>query len=418
MSVKRNPKKVRKPRENFYHMLLVWLLCGLVVLYVLMQVVSAITNTVETTKAVTVTENDSFQVDGCFIRDEALVPSVSGEAVEYLVKDGSRVKKGETLAVEYDSTKALERNSQIAELTDEKDILQAVQDNLENLSDQEKLDQLIKIQILNLQDHVRTSNVSGVGTEAKELKELVLKRSLTQDDKNLVDKKIQSLEKKIAALQEKTGEASNTITSPYSGYFSEVVDGYEEILKAKDIDDLTPSSLRKLLEKTPKSTSGSMGKIMGNFSWYFAAFVSQDDMEKFKIQEGSAFSLRFSQVSEDVDVKVVRITSENSSKESLVIMQGNTVNSELLSMRQQNVEVIRNTYTGIKIPKDAVRMVDDKLGVYILSGSLSNFKTIETVYEGSNFYLIRQGNSSDTGVVVGDNIVVKSKDLEDKKVIK
>lgn len=121
--------------------------------------------------------------------------------------------------MEYNSTKALERNSQIAELTDEKDVLEAVRDNLENLSDQEKMDQLIKMQILNLQDHVRTSNVSGVGTEAKELKELVLKRSLTQDDKNLVDKKIQSLEKKIASLQEKTGTASNTITSPYSGYF-------------------------------------------------------------------------------------------------------------------------------------------------------------------------------------------------------
>jgi putative membrane fusion protein len=418
MNEKRKLKRSWKLREITPHMLLVVALCGLFGFYVVMQAASAISNKVETTRAVAVTENDSFQADGCFIRDESLIPAVGGEAVEYLVKDGSRVKKGETLAVEYNSTKALERNSQIAELTDEKDILQSVRDNLENLSDQEKMDQLIKMQILNLQDHVRTSNVSGVGTEAKELKELVLKRSLTQDDKNLVDKKIQSLEKEISSLQEKTGTASNTITSPYSGYFSEVVDGYEGILKAKDIEDLTPSSLCRLLEKSPEITSDSMGKIMDNFSWYFAAFVSQDDMEKFKIQEDSEFSLRFSQVSEDVDVKVIRVAPDESGKESLVIMQGNTVSSELLSMRQQNVEVIRNTYTGIKIPKDAVRMVDGKLGVYILSGSLSNFKTIETVYEGSNFYLIKQGNSSDTGVVVGDNIVVKSKDLEDKKVIK
>ncbi len=399
-------------------MLLVWGLCGLVLLYLLIQLVNVVTNTVETTKATEVTENDSFFTTGCFIREESLIPAAGSDAVEYLVKDGSRVKKGETLAVEYDTTKALELNSRIAELEDEVSILETVQDNLDNLSDPEKIDQLIKMQILNLEDHLRTSDARGVGSEAKELKELALKRNLTSEDSELVEEKLAAVKEQISALQKKAGTAINTISSPYSGYFSEVVDGYEEILKASKIDSLTPSSLHKLLAKTPQTEADSMGKIMDNFSWYFAAFVDNEDMDRFNIKEGSAFDLRFSQVSDDAAVKVTKVVTEENSSESLVIMQGNAVNSEFLSMRHQSVEIIRNTYIGIRVPKDAIRMVDDKLGVYILSGSLSCFKTIETVYEGDNFYLIKQGNSSDTGVVVGDNIIIKSKDLEDKKVVR
>lgn len=94
MNEKRKPKKIWKIGEITPHMLLVLALGGVFGFYVVMQAASAISNKVETTRAVAVTENDSFQADGCFIRDESLIPAVGGEAVEYLVKDGSRVKKG------------------------------------------------------------------------------------------------------------------------------------------------------------------------------------------------------------------------------------------------------------------------------------------------------------------------------------
>lgn len=406
-------KKKYKNNQGSYSQL-IWILAALVVLYLIIQMISGLYNKIETTKAVEVTENDSILTTGCFIREESLVPEADSESVEYLVKDGSRIKKGEPLAVEYNNENALEINSQITELQDQVEILKTVKDNLNSLSDPQKLDQLIKMQILTLEDNLHRSNLSGVDDEAKELKELVLKRNLTSQDSETVEAKITKLQDQINTLKKKAGKAKKTISSPYSGYFSEAIDGYEGILKASEIDNLTPSSLRKLLNQEPKIDEDSMGKIMDNFSWYFAAFVDTKDLNG--LEEGDTLSLRFNQVSNDVTVTVYRIVQDDAG--NLIILQGNTVNSELLSMRKQSVEMIRNTYTGIKIPKDAVRMVNDKLGVYILSGSISRFKPITTIYEGDHYYLIKQGSTNDTGVVVGDNIIVKSKDIEDKKVVK
>ena len=107
-----------------------------------------------------------------------------------------------------------------------------------------------------------------------------------------------------------------------------------------------------------------------------------------------------------------------------MILSGMDITPELVTMRFQSAEIIRDSYTGIKVPKSAVKIqVDEqgkqKQGVYILTGSVSRFKPIEVLYEGEDYYIVNQGNSAkNTGLVVGDNIIVKARGLEDKKVVK
>ena len=50
---------------------------------------------------------------------------------------------------------------------------------------------------------------------------------------------------------------------------------------------------------------------------------------------------------------------------------------------------------------------------------MSRFKPIDILYEADTYYVVKQGTSSeDTGLVAGDNIIVKARGLEDSKVIK
>ena len=52
---------------------------------------------------------------------------------------------------------------------------------------------------------------------------------------------------------------------------------------------------------------------------------------------------------------------------------------------------------------------------------MSRFKQIDVLYEGSDYYIVRQGTGKEKdreNLVAGDNIIVKGRGLDDRKVIR
>lgn len=142
------------------------------------------------------------------------------------------------------------------------------------------------------------------------------------------------------------------------------------------------------------------------------------------METGDSLHLRFSQVEEDIPVTVYRIQKEKDAAEAVLVLSGMDITPELVTMRRQEAEVILQTYTGIRVPKSAVKIENDdkgnpQQGVYILTGNMSRFKPIEVLFETDTYYVVKQGtNREDTGLVAGDNIIVKARGLEDLKVVK
>ena len=109
--------------------------------------------------------------------------------------------------------------------------------------------------------------------------------------------------------------------------------------------------------------------------------------------------------------------------------------------RMQPVQLVRNTYTGLRVPASSVRVVDGMTGVYVLEGSTVRFRLIKpvTVYEG--MYIVEtdpdgdgnvtadsgQDTAEDTGdgnekskysyLYLHDTVIVKGKGLYDGKVL-
>ena len=109
---------------------------------------------------------------------------------------------------------------------------------------------------------------------------------------------------------------------------------------------------------------------------------------------------------------------DESNDNTLVIFQSEDMNAELVSMREQVATVVIDSYAGLKVPKSAVRMENDEMGVYVLSNSVASYKKIEPLYEGSDFYIVKQNVTDNDSLVVNDDIIVKAKDVNDKKVMK
>ena len=380
-------------------------------------------NKTETQTAVKVTVNDSFMSNGWFLRNEVMVQGTTGDTVKHIVQGGEKVQKNAALAVVYTNASALENSQKISVLDDQIELLESAAQMITNGSDSVKIESMITNKIAELSSEMQQSSVSGMESSVTELRNLCLRRAIDSVDKETLLEQAQSLTSERNYLQQQIGNSSITIASPASGFFSEVVDGFESKLTISSLDTMTASELENLdPSKITTTSSDTLGKVVQDFRWYFAMFVPKENVEDLSV--GDSLLLRFAQVSSDIQVSVNDIRKQKNDENALLIVSGMEITPEILSMRYQSVEVIKEIYTGIQVPKNAVRIQTDSegnsiQGVFILPDSISRFKPIEVLYETGNYYIVKQGTTTqNTGLVVGDRIIVKGRDLEDLKVVK
>lgn len=396
----------------------------LLALFLFVQIAGSLLNTAKTTTAMRITVDDSFTAQGWFFRDEVLADGISSETVKHIVHSGEKVQKDAALAVVYTDAAALETSQKIEVLNDEIALLTSAMQSATNSSDAAKLDQQITAQISSVSSKAQNGIVTGIDSETAGLRNLCLRRSAGNLDGTALSAQLSALTTERDALNKQLVGRSTTIASPASGFFSEIVDGFEGQLTTKAVDSLTIDELKALNQQHAKSTkSDQLGKVVRDFRWYFVTAVSIDELNGIEI--GANLRLRFPQVDEDIAVTVHDIRKEKDEKEALLILRGMDITPELVTMRCQSAEIIRASYTGIRVPKAAVKIQIDQendnqqQGVYILPDSMSRFKPIDVLYEGDDYYVVRQGDTStNTGLVVGDTIIVNARGLEDMKVIK
>lgn len=372
-------------------------------------------NPVKTTPAQQVSLDDSFSADGYFIREEQTVDIAEGNTVEYNYSDGDKVSKGAALVTEYSNQDALTVSRELKSINDNIKQLETFNSTSSATTNSSRLNQKIIDQMNALCEQVENGSLGQVTSITSELRQLVLKSGSISDNSKDIKKELASLKKQAASLESRLDGKTTNIYSPCAGYFCESSDGYETIFTPDVVDNLTLSSLKKLAEKSPASTSGK-GKVVSGYAWYYAAKVADADAKH--IKQGDTVSLRFSQVNRDVSATVQAVRDDESNDNTLVIFQSEDMNAELVSMREQVATVVIDSYVGLKVPKSAVRMENDEMGVYVLSNSVASYKKIEPLYEGSDFYIVKQNVTGNDSLVVNDDIIVKAKDVNDKKVMK
>lgn len=414
MGKKSGKHLMKKRRTAGSRMVLVF--AGVALIYFAGQIYGALSGNIETVSATHVTVDDALSVTGCFIRDEQIVAGTTGDTVEHVVHSGERVHVGSRLAVEYADQTALDNNRKLDALNAQISLLQAALQSTGDLADAGKLDQLISMRMQTLAAQTGQGSMTDLSDSSKALRQLVLRRMAGGQDQKTLQSDLDVLKQQQASLQGTISTHTTVISAPSGGYFSGTVDGYETVLTTDMLDKLDVDTFHAKLAAPATADAKALGKILRGFYWHLGAVVNKNEAQDFAV--GHTYALRFAQISGDVPVTLEAIRPQENGNKVLLLFKGSVFDSELVSMRQQVVDIIRGTYTGIKVPKSAIRTQGNTLGVYTLSGSVSRFKKIVPLYEGDTYYVIEQGNTADTGVVVQDNIIVKARGLEDKKVVK
>ena len=272
-------------------------------------------------------------------------------------------------------------------------------------------------------DQVKEGKGSALASAADSLRTLSLRRGAGDAEPSEIESERSRLISERDSLQQQLAGRSIQLTAPSSGYFSEVVDGYETVLTLDALDALTLDRFHSLTADDSRqgAASGTLGKIIRGFSWYLAAEVPVEQADRLTI--GQALRVNFTQASMESPVTVYSVIKERNSETALIVLEGTEFNGEMVSLRQQPVEIILASYTGLRVPKAAIRMVDDKdggqtTGVYILSGSIQKEKIINKLFETDDYYVVEQSATNFNMLVEQDQIVVRGKNLQNNMVVK
>ena len=95
--------------------------------------------------------------------------------------------------------------------------------------------------------------------------------------------------------------------------------------------------------------------------------------------------------------------------EYLVILEGDLIDSYLLTTRVQACELIVNTYQGLRVPKSAIRYEGSQPGVYVVLVDKMYFRRINVIYETAEFVISEENWTPDEGTALKlyDTVIVE-----------
>jgi len=376
------------------------------------------------------TSNDSAEAVGILVRQETVLPAQTG-IVDVTRSEGEKVGVGQSVAQVYRDSQAQTNQADLEALADQIQLL-------EYSSDGGGVDSAAKLDENILQAVTALHAASGVGDynqledQVRTLKSTVLKRGYVYGNglgSEELTQKLNDLKSQYAALKQQTSSSTSSVRAPQSGVFSTLVDGYETAVTPQTVFQLTPSSLSALLAGQGKESGGGVGKLITSTRWYFAAALPVSVAERLK--EGSTATLRFSgDFDQDIDMRVDQIGEAEGDK-SVAVFSTDRYLSQTTLLRQQTAELIFNSWSGLRIPKQALRMEkstytdketgqevqNNRLGVYALLGGRAEFKTVEVVTEGDDYYVVRSTTDESDALRAGDEVIVRATELYDGQLL-
>lgn len=380
-----------------------------------------------TTRVYSYTANDSVTAEGLVVRDALLLPAQSG-ILEITRAEGEKVGKGQQVALVYRDSQAQTNQAHIEELEMNIQLLEEAIAQSGDLESAARLDEDILQAVVDLRSSYALGDYTRLRDQTMAIKSGVLKRGYTYGEgltSAELSARLRSLREELNVLTRQSASATTRITAPVPGVFSSLVDGYEGRLTPESVHDLTPSTLQELINSPAGEDAGAMGKLITDHTWYFAANLPAEAAAR--LEEGRTATLRFSgELNRDVEMTVDRIGATEGAV-TLVVFSSNRYLILTTLLRHQTVELIFESWSGLRIPKEALHMVEveeenkdtgetvtvNRLVVYALVNGRTESRKVSIVHEGSDYYVVRPVGTGYKVLRDGDAIVTHGTGLQD-----
>jgi multidrug efflux pump subunit AcrA (membrane-fusion protein) len=379
-------------RSDFFIKLTTAVLLLAIAAYIGVFLYNTFLNVFDTTEAFSYTIEETLDSQGYIVRTETVL-SEAGINAHPVVSEGERVAAGQVVAVEYFSREALATADEIRTLR-----LQIAQAEAQrNLGDIEGFGAIMDLsRAVNLRDFDRLDEIS-----------LTVEANIFMRD---VD--ISQIHRRLEFLESQQLNARD-ITSPYSGTFSQVVDGFEHI-NPDMLSNLVPSELQSFFQ-SPTPSAGS-GKVVTAFKWYYAAVMSNTDSAFLSI--GDRRIVRFyGNFNAEIEM-VVESLGRREDGYTVVLFSTDRGVHEITSLRSIRANIVANTITGIRVPREALHLDDDGTTyIFLQTAGFAERVDVEILEEAGDSFLVRDGIEAGTPLRVGSIIIVRANNLYHGRVV-
>lgn len=390
---------------------LVMLLSVLILVMIGSQIYYRINDRHKTEEAVLCNINENLSFKGVVIRDESVVNYSGNGVFEYLYSDGSKVADGDSLAKVYPSEQDLINKRKADKYNKIADILERAQNpgTAQNVQP-ETLNSKINAEYKKLISASLQGNITAFAESEEDFfLQSCIYNIITRQSQNYADEiaALRSKAESCAAASRDIGEVEATA----SGYFVSYVDGYEKKLDVSKVDELNQSDIESIIKGENKTDNGSsaIGKMFEDYSCKIIGIIPNDK----RVAEGNTVRLALGSDEKIYNVTVESVKPAADEEHSIIIMNCNRLDPDIVSSRVLSLELVFDNYKGIKVPRDAIRFKNGEKGVYVILGNDTTFKKIEVIYEGSDF-VVSKNVSDETHLLLYDRILLEAVSSEDE----
>ncbi len=389
---------------------------------------------------------DTIQVSAWAVRDEKLINNTSSGVLSYKIKDGDRVSRNSVIADIYSSENSAATMAQIERLTEEAEYMEALNNSGSFYhANPDIVNEQINDSIISI---IRNSNGNGITDLSKTYSRLhfllnqknILKGSSSE---NSFQNKLDSIKDELKSLQLNASSRTDTIKAPKAGYFSSHIDGYENAFDFENIESITVSEIENVKKSSSNST---IGKITTDFAWYFVCEINQ--AQKIKLETQSKVYVKLPLISsETIPAYVIAINTETNEETGenrySLVLKCNYMNANIASVRNETVQIIVDTYSGVLVNERSIyfedvieKVIDENgnereivhknvKGVFVKYGSRINFVQIFSDITVNGYAICKtelsdlEKNSlvTDSTITQYDEVVVNGDDLYDGKLL-
>lgn len=292
---------------------------------------------------------------GYIIRDEQVISGENYENGIVTIKNqGERVSKGDAV-FRYCSPNEEKLEEKIAEL--DKEIQEAIDGQNTSIysTDIQLLEKQIEEKLAQIQS---TNQISEINNYKTEISSYMIKKAKIAGELSPAGSYINKLISQRSDYENQLNSGQQYIKAPVSGVVSYRIDGYEDVLTANNLDNITKEQLENVKVKTGQtiSLSSEQGKIVNNFYCYIATILSSDNA--MNVSVGDNVKLRLSNNNE-VTAEIVKI-SDFVNGETVMVFKITKNVEFLMDYRKISIDIIWWDASGLKVPNSAIITEDDK----------------------------------------------------------
>ncbi len=343
--------------------------------------------------------HDGLETSGFIVRDEQLL-TASGSNVAVTVTEGAKLARGETVAVRYSGSAAMERAQQISEI-------QLKIRQLTALKNGKSEDELSKETILSLAKAVTGGDLSRLYEIEQDVDAYIIYGTALATGQEAEE--IAALEEELRRLSQSASADTGRVTAPFSGTFSFAADGFESVTP-EDMRELTVSQYNNLFSSPREVDADVVGRLIRGIRWYYATRVDEESASKLTI--GKNARLAFSRTYSQELTMLVESISPAEDGLCAVVFSSDKYMQDVAALRGATAEIVFGTLTGISVPREAVHVVTDEDQienvVYVLQGISAVEVPVNIIAENGDYYMVEETRD---GLRVGDIIIVRAKEL-------